>query len=594
MSRISMLITVCCVALLLQAGAQQPAGTYNVQTDGTAAGNGVTDDTAAINAALAAAKVLGKDVYFPSGTYIVSGLISIPNATSLLGDQSGISLIKSTGGLQQIGEPTNNGLTVSNLSIEDLFFLNMQIFITGTQKDNIAIRRCVITADRAETASYTQLQLTRGDVGYIEDCIFMAAVVNGPSWNKKGLKGLQTYKNDDLIIRRNIFGIDLGNLYWMDTEWKGYPNWTNPEARLEQFRQEQGLAYRMGEMRGAIRLNECKGTIVQDNIFNFDPVACGVPQGTTGYMDVDHIIYATQAVNLKIISNWMRGQPQSPAGGLKHRDTDGPGVIAANYFVDTPLLLYSYENDLVHGLDNQLIYRNHFKILTPETVFVRNGISFYMTDTLAGVNNKIAGNIFECADGFSSISLGSGDPLEWLVYDSNQYISGTPIEIIGNLPPYSYTPGAPPAGETSPYDNYPIPDLNIPEYGKGYGNWILQFGLSGSNAAMHVDYDDDTVNNLYEFGCDGDPTNALDQGASSELVPNGLSLAYIHPQLSDAEENGLSYYLELTEELADAVWTNAYYTVSDTHVTGGTVDFVTNQIPTNVKDSQFVRLIIAD
>ena len=142
-------------------------------------------------------------------------------------------------------------------------------------------------------------------------------------------------------------------------------------------------------------------------------------------------------------------------------------------------LLYSYESDLVHGFDNQLIYRNHFEILTDEAVFGRNGISYYMTDALAGVNNRIASNTFECADGFSSISLGSGDPAEWKVYDSNRYISGTPIEIIGNNPPYAYISGAPPSAETSPYDGYVVPDLDIPEYGipagpPASGNTIFQ------------------------------------------------------------------------------------------------------------------------
>lgn len=66
---------------------------FNVATFG-ASGNGVTNDTAAITAATAAA-VLGGTVFFPPGTYLVSSDISIGNLVSWVGDGA---TIKATSG----------------------------------------------------------------------------------------------------------------------------------------------------------------------------------------------------------------------------------------------------------------------------------------------------------------------------------------------------------------------------------------------------------------------------------------------------------------------------------------------------------------
>ncbi|HET6262545.1 MAG TPA: glycosyl hydrolase family 28-related protein, partial [Chloroflexia bacterium] len=59
---------------------------YNVKDYG-AQGNGVSDDRAAINRALAAAGTSGATVYFPSGTYMVSGKLDLSSNTRWLGDK---------------------------------------------------------------------------------------------------------------------------------------------------------------------------------------------------------------------------------------------------------------------------------------------------------------------------------------------------------------------------------------------------------------------------------------------------------------------------------------------------------------------------
>jgi hypothetical protein len=64
-----------------------PTGNYyNVVTQGGAHGDGVTDDTAHILAAITAYKAAGKSgLYFPAGTYALASTLTVPNSTVLVG-----------------------------------------------------------------------------------------------------------------------------------------------------------------------------------------------------------------------------------------------------------------------------------------------------------------------------------------------------------------------------------------------------------------------------------------------------------------------------------------------------------------------------
>lgn len=66
---------------------------FNIKAYG-ATGNGTTDDTASINAAITAAAVSGGLVVVPVGTFIVSSQIAIPNTVAMTGLHSTKSLIK--------------------------------------------------------------------------------------------------------------------------------------------------------------------------------------------------------------------------------------------------------------------------------------------------------------------------------------------------------------------------------------------------------------------------------------------------------------------------------------------------------------------
>lgn len=125
----------------------------------------------------------------------------------------------------------------------------------------------------------------------------------------------------------------------------------------------------------------------------------------------------------------------------------------------------------------------------------------------------------------------------------------------------------------------------------GYEVWAATW-LPAVIGAESSDYDADGLNNLYEYGLGGDPTNALDQGTSPvfDVVDSGSELIYVHPQLSNPL-SGLNYYLRLNTDLVAGSWVNTGYTVTGTNIVAGDLDFVTNVTDT-IGSQKFIRLII--
>jgi hypothetical protein len=124
-----------------------------------------------------------------------------------------------------------------------------------------------------------------------------------------------------------------------------------------------------------------------------------------------------------------------------------------------------------------------------------------------------------------------------------------------------------------------------------YDSWAAGFNLSGSpDADPGSDYDSDGWDNLREYGLGGNPTNGFIDGNIPTFEQTaGAAMNYIHAQRAD--DPGLFYCLELSDDLLLSNWTNSGYTVVATNGTGGTFDFVTNSIPTT-DSRKFIRLII--
>jgi hypothetical protein len=154
-----------------------------------AVGDGITDDTVAINAALAAMGTLNKDLFLPSGTYLVNTytapILSGSSNKILRVENSGIVKFRIFGEKGTcITSSLDNGTQLilynklTDCVIENIFFQNTHavtlnqtgaIYLSGTSSQNI--KNLKIKGCRFE--GYSTAILTQGVTGFtIEDCIF--------------------------------------------------------------------------------------------------------------------------------------------------------------------------------------------------------------------------------------------------------------------------------------------------------------------------------------------------------------------------------------------------------------------------------------
>lgn len=145
----------------------------------------------------------------------------------------------------------------------------------------------------------------------------------------------------------------------------------------------------------------------------------------------------------------------------------------------------------------------------------------------------------------------------------------------------------------SSVDNLSVTSPDAIEPPSAYELWKEDYGISGE--APTDDHDLDGLDNVYEYGLGGDPTNATDQGISPtySLEESGGTnwLVYVYPRLLDPV--GIDYYLELTGNLVASAWTNDGYFVGGTGSFNGEFNAVTNIISTD-PTTTFVRLIIEE
>jgi hypothetical protein len=136
----------------------------------------------------------------------------------------------------------------------------------------------------------------------------------------------------------------------------------------------------------------------------------------------------------------------------------------------------------------------------------------------------------------------------------------------------------------------------VPTFEDQYNAWLADYPTLGANTNQTDNPDGDTLNNLYEFGLGGNPTNGADIGYSPEYgteASGGTNyFVYVHPVRDGAV---LDYYLELNTDLVFGSWTNnGGYEVVGTgdDAFGAGFDAVTNHISTESKTMEFIRLQI--
>ncbi len=139
--------------------------------------------------------------------------------------------------------------------------------------------------------------------------------------------------------------------------------------------------------------------------------------------------------------------------------------------------------------------------------------------------------------------------------------------------------------------------FRIKPYVPPFDAWKAKFGLTGGDADSSANPDGDSLINLYEYALGGDPTNAASQGISPTYQQlsgaGGDWMTYVYPRRSDPD-SGIAYHVEINDDLIYGHWTNANYEVVGTGTIDSEFDSVTNRIPTDVKDEQFIRLIVEE
>ena len=124
--------------------------------------------------------------------------------------------------------------------------------------------------------------------------------------------------------------------------------------------------------------------------------------------------------------------------------------------------------------------------------------------------------------------------------------------------------------------------------------WTDGFNIYNEDADAEGDYDGDGVNNVWEWGLYGDPTDSEDNGLVHRyegMDASGDYLLYIHPRLTDAANRPAYSILVNTEGLAYGSWIDK----GDTYVVGttpwagtaGAVELVTNAVPIDVAKKFF-------
>jgi hypothetical protein len=131
--------------------------------------------------------------------------------------------------------------------------------------------------------------------------------------------------------------------------------------------------------------------------------------------------------------------------------------------------------------------------------------------------------------------------------------------------------------------------------GSGYDAWAGDYGLTGGALG---DDDNDGIDNLTEYAQDGDPTNGAVTGTlpmTGEAFADGGGtnwIEYIYVRRTTAG-HGLTYTLEQCYNLPGHAWSNHADIVKvGESVPSGGFKYVTNNVPTDGKNLEFIRLNI--
>jgi hypothetical protein len=124
-----------------------------------------------------------------------------------------------------------------------------------------------------------------------------------------------------------------------------------------------------------------------------------------------------------------------------------------------------------------------------------------------------------------------------------------------------------------------------------YYAWIGGFLITGTNADLFADPDGDGLNNLTEYALGGIPNlGSADILPKSETIEDEFAIQY--NRRLDAQVRGLTYTVNVSDDLVDPDWTTNGVTLAGTETVDSTFESITNSVSTIGTTNQFLKLDI--
>ncbi|XP_028413765.1 uncharacterized protein LOC114536606 [Dendronephthya gigantea] len=191
-------------------------------------GDGITDDSRAIQTFINNASLDQKIAFFPSGEYIISENIWIDGSVSIQGSSRGITVLKTprTKILQIYIGNKMHGLR--DLSITHIFFDGITLYFSSKRfKHNFHLANCLFFTSRQPLLPIEKASISWQRVanGIISNVVILRS-------KETHAVGVSFYKTKHVRVESCIFGLDFNNLTWLATQYHGIDTWTSLIEKL--------------------------------------------------------------------------------------------------------------------------------------------------------------------------------------------------------------------------------------------------------------------------------------------------------------------------------------------------------------------------